>query len=102
MRRPGSTGDIPVDVRVLAATNLDPAEALREGRLREDIYFRLNVFEIVVPPPRERLEDLPLLCHHFIREFNRKHDAEVEDSASLRSTAWSATGGRGMWASSGT
>jgi DNA-binding NtrC family response regulator len=52
--------------------------ALLEGQLREDVYFRLNVFELVVPPLRERLDDIPLLCHHFIRDFNRKHKTEVE------------------------
>jgi transcriptional regulator with PAS, ATPase and Fis domain len=78
VRRLGTTRDIPFDVRVLAATNQDPAEAMGEGRLREDVYFRLNVFELVVPPLRERTEDLPLLCHHFIREFNAKHHTEVD------------------------
>jgi DNA-binding NtrC family response regulator len=78
VRRLGSTRDIRFDVRVLTATNRDPAAAMREGRLREDVYFRLNVFELLVPPLRERLDDLPLLCHHFIREFNLKHETEVE------------------------
>lgn len=78
VRRLGGSRDIPFDVRVLAATNRDPALAMKEGRLRDDVYFRLNVFELVVPPLRERLDDLPLLCHHFIRDFNRKHQTEVE------------------------
>lgn len=78
VRRLGGSRDIDFDVRVLAATNRDPSEAMREGRLRDDVYFRLNVFELVVPPLRERADDLPLLCHHFIREFNRKHQTEVE------------------------
>ena len=78
VRRLGSTRDIRFDVRVLAATNQDVTEATRSGRLREDIYFRLNVFELMVPPLRERIEDLPLLCQHFLREFNTKHQTEVE------------------------
>ncbi|MEX2581654.1 MAG: sigma-54 dependent transcriptional regulator [Gemmatimonadota bacterium] len=78
VRRVGGTKESKFDVRVLAATNRVPAEALEEGRLREDLYFRLNVFELVVPPLRERIEDLPLLCHHFIRELNPKHQTEVE------------------------
>lgn len=78
VRRLGGSKEIRFDVRVLAATNREPGEAIRDGRLREDLFYRLNVFELVVPPLRERLEDLPLLCQHFIREFNRKHGTGVE------------------------
>ncbi|MEX2570864.1 MAG: sigma-54 dependent transcriptional regulator [Gemmatimonadota bacterium] len=78
VRRLGGKGDTKIDVRVLAATNRDPGEALKEGRLREDLFYRLNVFDLKLPPLRERREDLHLLCHHFIREFNRKHRMEVE------------------------
>ncbi len=78
VRRLGGRKEISFDVRVLAATNRDTTEALREGHLREDLYYRLNVFELFVPPLRERLDDLPLLCQHFIRDFNRKHGTEVE------------------------
>jgi DNA-binding NtrC family response regulator len=68
-RRLGGHEEIQVDVRVLAATNRDPEEALKEGKLREDLYYRLNVFSMELPTLRERLDDLPLLVDHFIREF---------------------------------
>jgi transcriptional regulator with PAS, ATPase and Fis domain len=77
VRRLGGGQEMPFDVRVLAASNRSPAEALREGSLREDLFYRLNVFEIVVPPLRERLGDLPMLTQHFVREFNEKHGTEV-------------------------
>lgn len=77
-RRLGGSREIPFDVRVLAATNREPLAAVRNGFLREDLFYRLNVFEITLPPLRERLQDVPLLAQHFIREFNRKHDMAVE------------------------
>jgi DNA-binding NtrC family response regulator len=69
-RRLGGHGEIQVDVRVLAATNRNPESALKEGKLREDLYYRLNVFRLFLPPLRERLDDVPLLVEHFIREFS--------------------------------
>jgi DNA-binding NtrC family response regulator len=77
-RRLGGSRDIPFDVRVLAATNRPPAQAIREGRLREDLYYRLTVFELTLPPLRERLEDVALLAQHFVREFGRKHGLDVD------------------------
>ncbi len=64
--RVGSTQPIPVDVRILAATNKDPEDCVRRGVLREDLYYRLNVVTIRVPPLRERLDDIPLLAEHFL------------------------------------
>jgi DNA-binding NtrC family response regulator len=76
--RVGGSEIVPVDVRVIAATNRDPVRAVREGALREDLYYRLNVFPIVVPPLRERGDDVELLADHFLgavnaREQTRKH-----------------------------
>ncbi|MEP6729623.1 MAG: sigma-54 dependent transcriptional regulator [bacterium] len=77
-RRLGGTKDIKFDVRVLAATNRAPTQAIRDGRLREDLYYRLTVFEVLLPPLRERLEDIAVLAQHFVREFARKHKLDVD------------------------
>ena len=69
-RRLGGQEEIKVDVRVLAATNRNPEGALKEGKLREDLYYRLNVFRLFLPPLRERLDDVPQLVEHFTREFS--------------------------------
>ena len=76
-RRIGGKQELEADVRVLAATNRLPADALREGKLREDLYYRLNVFQIEVPPLRERLEDLPELAEALIHKINQKHNLRV-------------------------
>lgn len=77
VRRLGGDREINLDVRVLAATNKSATQAMQEGLLREDLFYRLNVFELVAPPLRERPDDLPLLAHHFVRELSRKHGADV-------------------------
>jgi DNA-binding NtrC family response regulator len=78
VRRLGGRQEFSFDVRVLAATNREPREAVEQGKLRIDLYYRLNVFTITLPPLRERKADIPLLAQHFIREFNRKHNTRVE------------------------
>jgi two-component system, NtrC family, response regulator AtoC len=72
VRPVGSTREVPFDVRVIASSNRDPQIAVSEGHLREDLYYRLQVNLIEVPPLRERLEDMPLLADHFIALFNRR------------------------------
>ncbi len=64
-------------MRVIAATNIDPRVAIRDGRLREDLYYRLNVFTISLPPLRDRKDDLPLLIQAFIDEFNTRDHRSV-------------------------
>lgn len=71
IRRVGDTRPIPVDVRVIAATHRNLREEAREGRFREDLFYRLNVFAITLPPLRDRLEDVPLLAGHFLAKHAR-------------------------------
>ncbi|MEZ5319614.1 MAG: sigma-54 dependent transcriptional regulator [Vicinamibacterales bacterium] len=76
-RTVGGTREQSVDVRVIAATNVNPLEAVKQGKLREDLFYRLNVFPIALPPLRERKEDLPLLIDAFIREFDERNGKAV-------------------------
>jgi DNA-binding NtrC family response regulator len=78
VRRVGGSQEFVVDVRVLAATNKEPRSAVESGKLREDLFYRLNVFTVALPPLRERRSDISLLVQAFIREFNAKHNARVE------------------------
>ena len=78
VRRLGGSREKSVDVRVLAASNRPLRRSISEGRLREDLFYRLNVFLIELPPLRERIEDLPLLVAHFIRQANQDHKRKVE------------------------
>jgi DNA-binding NtrC family response regulator len=73
VRRLGSTKENPIDVRVIAATNKDPMEAVRKGEFREDLLYRLNVITIKLPPLRDRRDDIPLLVQHMIDDLVRKH-----------------------------
>ncbi|MDP1569849.1 MAG: sigma-54 dependent transcriptional regulator [Vicinamibacterales bacterium] len=77
-RRLGGRTEQAVDVRILAATNRDPLEAVRDGSLREDLYYRLNVFTLALPPLRDRLDDLPLLVQTFLDEFNQRDGRAVK------------------------
>ena len=76
-RRLGGRQEQSVDVRVIAATNVDPLEASRSGKLREDLFYRLNVFNIDLPPLRQRRDDIPLLVQTFLNEFNRSNNKSV-------------------------
>jgi DNA-binding NtrC family response regulator len=73
----GSDRVVTVDFRLICATNVDLDVALREGRLREDLYFRINTIAVRVPPLRERTEDIPLLCNHFLSKFNQRYQKSI-------------------------
>jgi len=77
-RRLGGLKEINVDLRFVAATNKNLREAVKEGAFRQDLYFRLNVIQIVIPPLRERLEDIPPLISFFVDHYNRKFKRRVE------------------------
>jgi DNA-binding NtrC family response regulator len=79
VRRLGGKNEIAVDVRVIASTNKVVEEALRKGELREDLYYRLNVFQVNLPPLRQREGDLPMLTEALIGMLNLKHDCRVTD-----------------------
>ena len=85
-RRLGGRAEQTVDVRVIAATNVVPIDAVRSGKLREDLFYRLNVFAMELPPLRHRKEDLPLLIQSFIAEFNERNGKHVSavDPAAMR------------------
>jgi DNA-binding NtrC family response regulator len=79
VRRLGGKTEFEVDVRVVAATNKVPDEAVRGGHLREDLYYRLNVFHIHLPPLRERREDIQPIAENLVGDMNRKHECRVAD-----------------------
>src|SRR4030043_767595 len=76
-KRVGGTEDVRVDVRIIAATNRDLEEAVREKRFREDLYYRLNVIQIKLPPLRERKEDIPLLAMHFLKKYAKELNKNI-------------------------
>ncbi|NPA41520.1 MAG: sigma-54-dependent Fis family transcriptional regulator [Aquificae bacterium] len=80
IERLGGSKPIKVDVRVIAATNRNLEQLMKEGKFREDLYYRLNVFPIFIPPLRERREDIPILVQHFVETFGREYGKEVKVS----------------------
>jgi len=75
--RIGGESVVPVEVRCVAATNKNLQEAVKEGRFRNDLYFRLNVLKLTLPPLRERPDDIPLLAEHFLRIFNQRFGKKI-------------------------
>jgi DNA-binding NtrC family response regulator len=78
VRRLGGTKSVAVDFRLISSTNRSPDTAVKEGRLRQDLYFRINTISIQVPPLRERREDIPVLVRAFLERYTAKHGREVE------------------------
>ena len=76
--RLGSPQTIKVNVRIIASTNRNLEEEIRKGRFREDLFYRLNVFPITIPPLRQRKEDIPLLVDYFVAKFNKKTGKKIE------------------------
>jgi len=89
----GSNREVKSDVRIVAATNQDLEKAIKDGKFREDLYYRLNVMPIFLPPLRERKEDIPDLVYHFVDKFNQEHHAKIrginsEAVAALEAFHW--------------
>jgi len=81
VRRLGAAKAVPIDFRLISSTNQTPEVALREGRLRQDLYFRINTVSIEVPPLRERREDIPILVRAFLERYRTKHARPIEGLA---------------------
>lgn len=79
--RVGDAKSVPVDVRVIAATNIDLEEAVATGKFREDLYYRIRVIPLYIPPLRERKEEIPALSRHLLRKYNQEYGRMVEDIA---------------------
>ena len=77
IRRVGGTKDIPIDVRIIATVNEAPEKLIAEGLLRKDLYYRLNVVGISIPPLRERKDDIPVLVDSFLEKYNKKYDKQI-------------------------
>lgn len=93
VRRIGGSANIPISVRVVAATNREPASAVKEGKLRQDLFYRLSVFHLELPPLRQRGEDIPLLARYFLEFFAAKYHRPILDwapdyPAALQSHSW--------------
>lgn len=78
IRRIGGTKDIPIDVRIIATTNVEPNKGLEDNLIRRDLFYRISVLNINIPSLRDRLDDIPILCKHFIDKFNDKLDKNIK------------------------
>jgi two-component system, NtrC family, response regulator AtoC len=88
IERLGANRGIPIDVRIVAATNRDPRQAVREGRLREDLYYRVNVFNIDLPTLRTRKDDIPALAESFLSRQNNQNGISAAAMACLQNYSW--------------
>lgn len=78
VERVGGTSAKPVDIRIVAATNVELKDAVKAGTFREDLYYRLNIFPIIIPPLRDRRADIPLLMDHFLHVFSQRHGKDIK------------------------
>jgi DNA-binding NtrC family response regulator len=93
IQRVGSTRPIPVNLRIISATHIDCTRAIRDGRFREDLYYRLNVLRVHMPPLRERAEDIPVLAEFYLQQFTREHRRLIQGfqpaaEAAMRAYGW--------------
>lgn len=88
VRRLGAVKDRSIDVRIICAMNEEPFEALKNGRLREDLFYRISVVQLRIPPLRERRKDIMLLADHFIRIFNRELERDIKGLSELAKNAF--------------
>jgi DNA-binding NtrC family response regulator len=93
--RVGGKREIPVNVRIVAATNENLEDCIADGTFREDLYYRLNVYLIQLPPLRDRIEDIPLLSEHFIQNFNQEYNRQIKSISDEAMTLLKSYGWRG-------
>src|SRR5690606_36724446 len=91
-QREGTTTQ-KVDIRIIAATNRDLEKEIKEKNFREDLFFRINVFPMTIPPLRERIEDTPILIEHFVNKYSKLYNKKIKfisekTKSSLQSYAW--------------
>ncbi len=95
-KRIGALEDTAVDVRIIAATNRNLEEAIKAGQFREDLFYRLNVMQIEIPPLRDRREDIPVLCDYYLDYYNKAFARNIEKVDRISCGSCSCTTGRAM------